>query len=246
MSAPLRRAPRFRRTPSAQAEDPAVAALTSVVRRVGLSASAAMRRAVQCRVEAPEAAAFASDAGCERVWRMTKQGTEIWCAIDAAMHRRLLAIVIGGPPAERPTAVERKIAGEVIARMLVDVADAREEMRQRPSGDVWRCCLTVSAGDGPSFELAMYAARNSAPPRRLVVADPGAIPVELSATVAPERVAFADIAAARAGEVLVLGSQDRMLARLTVNDVMVAEAELGLDGAHRALRIARTHAGASV
>jgi flagellar motor switch/type III secretory pathway protein FliN len=178
--------------------------LDELARRIADNAPDALRRRMDVAYAEPVRGGYAPAAGGDRAWRVAEGETVAWCVVDAAAQAALLEAVLGGPGAARPTSIERAIVGETIERLFsrlgAQESPLAESERERPlHGQWWRCDVDLTPRRGRCATLQLFAPpapadrSNPLADDACDVPDLQAVPVLLSAEIAPIAIALADI-----------------------------------------------------
>ncbi len=226
-------------------------------RRLTVFAAGLIRRApavvqgvVSATHDAVGLAGYVDDPAVEdRAWVCRDRDAEVFCILDADGERSLLGLVVGSPPAGRLSALERRIVGDVMARLIGQSCDVqspvREELRKRPGGQTWCCCVELSGRQNPAVRIRLFCPRAVPPPVPDLRPAISRIPVALRALapVAPARLAAVN--AWRPGLALRIAPSPHLLsAVLYVAGQRIARAHAGAMAEQRAVRITDVHAPA--
>lgn len=240
MTKPAWGRPRCR--PTEAVVDPAPHVLSAVATRIAAHASDVFRRSVIATHDAPLRGswAIARDADAQTWHSDVGDGIDVWCSIDGEAARILLEMVLGGPAAPKPTALERRIIREAVDRLLTAGGRLWEE-RCSPhlsSGAGWVCPILISDAGAITTHLDLYspAMAESATPIPALV-DVREVPVTLCAVLPPRGVPVGAIAAWREGTVVTVAGRADATVDLYAGAARIAAGRLGSLRGRRALRI---------
>lgn len=212
----------------------AIAARVAGVFRELASASCTEPTRGSLRVAAePHARVWSSDIG---------DGLDLWCTLDLNATRALLAIVLGGPAAPTPTALERGIIRETIDRLLLGSDRIWEECAAAlvPSAEGWLCSVNIASKRGTSgAELCLFAPAAAEPPVPVMACvDIRNVPLCVEASLPAISVRVSSIEDWRRGTIVPLDCEDTPV-ELSACGVTIATGTLGAFRAKRAVRVDR-------
>jgi len=239
--------PRMRaRAPQARI-DPAPALLTRLADDVEAHAADALRGRGIASHDLPVCGTWLPlDRDDAQTWHSDiGDGVDVWCALDRSGARGILEIVLGGPGAPKPTALERGIVRETVERLLASTNRVWEERAESrfPSTACWICRVSIAAaGRGEPAQMCFYApAVDEAPSPIAQRVDLHDVPVTLMATLPAAEMRVGAIAAWRPGAVVPLGCEAESAVSLFAGPARVASGRLGTIRGKRAIRIDREH-----
>ena len=175
--------------------------------------------------------AWHSDAG---------DGIDVWCVVDDESVRALLELVLGGPGALKPTALERGITRETIERLLSSCDRLWEErsVAALSTNRGWQCRVAVVAARGDRAELSLFApAVEDPPPPTVARVDLRKVPMTLTASLPAIDVRVDSIASWRCGTIVELGRGTSAPVSLCAGTVHLGAGRLGILRGRRALRL---------
>lgn len=164
---------------------------------------------------------------------------DVWCTLDDVAARALLEVVLRGPAAARPTALERAIVKETMERFLVSGDRLwEEEARCRPPETrIWRCEISISSPPMLVAKLVLVAPVSSPPAPPAARVDVRHVLLPLSATLSPVSVQLSEIMRWRAGAIVAIERGPAVVVRLSAGATIVATGRLGSSLGRRAIRI---------
>lgn len=176
-----------------------------------------------------------------RLWRTECiEKTPVWCIIEDASACALLELILGGPGADRPTALERSIVTDAVKRLLAadDCVWEDADGTSPPAGRAWRCGVTIVSEKGARAELSLVApAATVTPPPAAGRIDAGQIPLSLTASLAPVRMRLDSLMDWRAGSIVTLNSPAEASIWLHAGSAALANGRLGISHGRRAVRL---------
>jgi hypothetical protein len=222
--------------------DPAPSVLARLAEGVERRASEALRRKAFATRDEPVCGEWTYPIGGRcRLWRTDRfEETPVWCIVGDASVSALLELILGGPGADRPTALERSIVTDAVERLLAAEDCVWEDVdgTAPPAARAWRCGLTIVSEKGMRAELSLVApAVPVSPPPPAVRIDAGQIPLSLSASLAPVRMRLDSLMDWRAGSIVALNSQAEASIWLLAGSAAVANGRLGISRGRRAVRL---------
>lgn len=235
----------FRRAPETRV-DPAPLILTRIAEAIEGRALEVLRGRASASHEPPIRTTLRHEESPAQTWHSDiGDGVDVWCTIGDVAARALLEIVLGGPGASNPTALERGIVRETIDRVLTSTGRLWEERGGPKPANVsgWVCRLKVTSGRGCCADLALYAPAFADPPAPFSQSvDLRNVPVNLSAALTSINYRVNAIAAWKGGTIVPLrGGADARIG-LFSGPSLIAEGRLGTVNGRRAIRIERIEA----
>jgi hypothetical protein len=186
----------------------------------------------------------------DRAWVCRDRDEEVFCILDTDGERSLLGFVVGSAPAGRLSALERRIVGDVMVRLVQRSCDGQspvhEELRKRPAGQTWCCCVELSGGKNAAAHIRLFRPRALPPEVPNLRPAASRIPVGLRALAPVAPACLAAVNAWRPGLTLRLAPSPQLLnAVLYVAGQRIARAHAGAVAERRAVRITDLHVPAS-
>jgi len=176
-----------------------------------------------------------------RVWSaLCDNSVSVWCALDDVAAASLLELVIGGPGAAQPTALERSIVTETVERLLQSIGGSWNEQHDAlwPDTQWWRATLRISTQKSGYADLVLLAA--AAPNPAAPVAAPvnaGHVPLNVVAVLSPVSVRLETVLRWTPGSVLALDRPPDALILLQSGRTPLAVGRLGQSNGRRVIKV---------
>lgn len=230
-----------RRRAAAETVDPAQLLLIRAAAAIESYGAKAMRgRGSVCAEKPRRRALTPAELHSSLAWHSEDADViDLSCLLAADQTRALLRIVLGGPPGDEPTPLERNIIRETVERLLTATGRLWEERAVgRVTIDVaWCCDLTIADAMGTTASIVLQAPIAATPPSLPVRLDLSAVPIALDAMLPPLLVQVDSIARWRPGELVVLGCAAGSRTHLGAGNTRVASGELGAVHGRRAMLV---------
>lgn len=222
--------------------DPAPALLVRLAEGIERRAGETLRHRAEATRDEPVCGEWTHFIGAGgRIWRAEcLEGTSVWCVFEDVAIRALLELILGGPGAQRTTALERGIITDVIERLLAagDHGWAEDDGARPAAAHAWRCNVTIASDKRVHARFSLVAAAAAAPPTPAAERiNAGPIPLSLTASLAPVSMRLAALIEWRAGSIVPLYDAGAPPIWLLAGSALIGSGRLGASRGRRAVRL---------
>jgi flagellar motor switch/type III secretory pathway protein FliN len=232
-------APKAQRPPA----DPAISLLEQLAVAIERGASIVFRGRAFASHEAPIRASWScdGDARAAHAWHSDAgDGLDVWCVVDDRSVRVLLELVLGGPGALKPTALERGIIRETVERLLSSCNRIWEERGAAAvsTNRGWQCRAAIITAGGARADVTLLAPAFEDPPRPAPArVDLRNVPMTLTAYVPAIDVRVGSILSWQCGTVIELRRDANAPVSLCAGSMPIGAGRLGIVRGRRALKL---------